>query len=378
MKLVISVKLLERIILIYPVLLGLIYMFNIQPFFITAPYFFLILLILLLKLALKKKVYFHKGRLTNILLSFILLLVSLINFSSVRYSLPIMFTVFILVFQLYVYSANNQIDKNANNQVRKFFFIYVGFSFFFLFFLGFSNMEVGNRFKGFTGSPTTYSAIVAIIFILLDTKNAFSKKKRIFLYLFVLFLVCLTKTRLVILFLLMYPVIIFSINKFKLSYSFVYLFLFGLFFFVYPLYEWVAEHYPNIAASRYEGGKDTSFGLRNYLYILIERDFYSGTNWQMLFGKGNESSRIIVEKLFNSDLFPHNDYIRIINDWGLFGGGVFFVLLYRISKVNLTTLMISIMYLLLFYSNMIFNLFLVSLLILSSVQSTKFDKKRSR
>ena len=86
----------------------------------------------------------------------------------------------------------------------------------------------------------------------------------------------------------------------------------------------------------------------------------------MLFGKGNEYSRLLVKDILNKDLFPHNDFYRIIIDWGFLGSLVFFVYVYRIAKQNTASLMISILYLILFYSNMIFNLFIISILILVS------------
>src|SRR5690606_14632303 len=105
---------------------------------------------------------------------------------------------------------------------------------------------------------------------------------------------------------------------------------------------------------------------------ILQTDFLNGSIWEMLFGKGNEYSRLLVYERFSQDLFPHNDFIRIIIDWGIIGGGAFFYFLYRLSKRNLTALFISILYMILFYSNMIFNLYIISILIIISLeQKTK-------
>ena len=153
--------------------------------------------------------------------------------------------------------------------------------------------------------------------------------KRILLYGLVFFLVYITKTRLILLFLIVYPLIYFSIKRLKISYGFIYIIFFLTLFFVYPVYEIIAEYFPNLIASRYEGEKDTSFGLRNYLFRIVENDFYSGNITEILFGKGNENSRIVIADLFKSDLMPHNDYLRVVNDWGIFGGLVFFIFIYK-------------------------------------------------
>lgn len=249
--------------------------------------------------------------------------------------------------------------------------VYIALSVFFLVFLDFSNMEIGDRFKGFTGSPTTYSAFLVIIYLLIDTNLKAVNLKRIILFLIVFVFVYLSKTRLLILFMLIYPVLTFIINKKGLRYSTVYLVFFLILFFMYPIYSLVIDYFPELITLRYEDGRDASFGLRNYLYLEIEAEFYRGNYLELFFGKGNEYSRLYIEKIMEQDIYPHNDFLRILNDWGLFGSIVFFIYLYRISKKNITTLMISLSYLILFYSNMIFNLFIISILILTSFQNTQ-------
>src|SRR5690606_35699011 len=146
----------------------------------------------------------------------------------------------------------------------------------------------------------------------------------------------------------------------------IFVIFYSVLFFVYPLYSVVIEYLPEIVTLRYEDARDASFGLRMRLYRLIEQDFYNSNYWDLLFGKGNEYSRLLEESEIGQDILPHNDFFRILDDWGLLGAILFFVFLYRIAKRNITSLMLSLCYLVIFYSNMVFNLFVVSILMLSS------------
>lgn len=294
---------------------------------------------------------------------------SLINFSSLRYSLPIFFSFYIFIFQLYIFFIPN---VSFSKTTVFYLFAYVVLSVVFYSLFDFTFMEIGERFNGFTGSPTTYAAIMAIIYILADRYLNHNFYTRLLLYLVIFILVLLSKTRLVLLFMIVYPVLFYIINKKAYSYSVVFVGTFLVLYFVYPIYTIIADIFPELITMRYDDNRDASFGLRIYLYNILQTDFLNGSIWEMLFGKGNEYSRLLVYERFSQDLFPHNDFIRIIIDWGIIGGGAFFYFLYRLSKRNLTALFISILYLILFYSNMIFNLYIISILIIISLeQKTK-------
>src|SRR5690606_21416958 len=175
--------------------------------------------------------------------------------------------------------------------------------------------------------------------------------------------------------LIIYPVLFYFINKKKFTYSSVFIVAFLILFFVYPIYTIVVDVFPELVTMRYEDKRDASFGLRNHLYNLVQTDFQKGSLWELLFGKGNEHSRLLIHDVYSMDLFPHNDFIRVLNDWGIVGGGVFFIYLLRLAKNNIVVLMVSILYMILFYSNMIFNLFIISILILVSLDhDTKISK----
>ncbi|MFD2563563.1 O-antigen ligase family protein [Aquimarina rubra] len=195
------------------------------------------------------------------------------------------------------------------------------------------------------------------------------------IYVVVLYLVYLTKTRLILLFLLVYPLLRVLMNYkkwFTIKRVFVIFLMTTLF--IYFLYTRVTEWFPSLVTLRYENSQDSSFNLRFYLYSLIEDNFING-NWiERMLGKGNEFSRNFIRAKFDHDLMPHNDYIRILNDWGVVGFLLFIYFFYKIGTKNKNTLFVSLVFMLLFYSNMIFNLFMISILIIQYFNNGDSDE----
>ena len=363
MKLKFGYNTIISLIFLYPILLGVIFFFGINPFAITAPYFFFLLLVFLLRVFSDPELRLGKEHLINILLLISLTLIICLNFSSVRYSMPILFAFFCLSLHLYLAVFNPLPTKNKGIILSRFLYIYLALSCGFLL-LDHAHMEVGSRYMGFTGSPTTYAGILSTIYILWDLGQSKVTSKRIIIFFLIVLFVFLSKTRLVLIFMALSPLLLFFIRFKTLNYSWVFLIFFAILFFLYPLYDIVVERFPQLVTIRYEDARDASFGLRHFLYQLISDDFNSGTTMQVLFGNGNEMSRLLVIDETGKDLFPHNDFVRLIYDWGIIGAILFSIFLYRISTKNIFTLMISLLYLILFYSNMVFNLFLISILII--------------
>lgn len=363
MKLKFGYNTIISLIFLYPILLGVIFFFGITPFAITAPYFFFLLLAFLIRVFSEPELRLGKEHLINILLLISLTLITCLNFSSVRYSMPILFAFFCLSLYLYLTVFNPLPPQNKGIILSRFLYIYLALSCGFLL-LGHAHMEVGDRYIGFTGSPTTYAGILSTIYILWDLGQSKMTPKRIIIFFLAVLFVFLSKTRLVLIFIVLYPLLLFFIRYKTLNYSWVFVVFFGVLFFLYPLYDIVIERFPQLVTIRYDDARDASFGLRHFLYQLVSENFNSGSTMQMLFGRGNEMSRLLVINEIDKDLFPHNDFIRLIYDWGIVGAMLFYVFLYRISTKNIYTLMISLLYLILFYSNMVFNLFLISILII--------------
>ena len=262
-----NVDLLEKITFLYPVILGFIYLFNIEPFFITAPYFFFTLIIIIILMIYKEKLIIKKK--INILIVFFIVIISIINFSSTRYSLPVLFTIYIFIFQLFISSSNKADEKFSKKNFLFYFITYVSFSFVFLIAFDFSFIAVSNRFNGFVGSPTVYSAFMIISYILVDLKFKNSNWKRLLMYAIVFIFTLLSKTRLTLAFIIAYPFILYIVNTNKIKKQYIFLIIFGTLFFIYPVYELIVSYYPEMVVSRYKGGRDTSFALRNYLSSLM-------------------------------------------------------------------------------------------------------------
>lgn len=358
------------LILLYPIVLGAIFLFNYVPFAVTAPYFALIFILVLLPLILEKRIQISKEYFNNILLLILIQIFVVFNFNSVRYSMPI-FAIFCCL-SLFVYlSMLESRTSFLNNKIlSNFLLFYCILSFLFLG-LTHTHMVVGDRYMGFTGSPTTFSGIISSLFILWDLSRKRTFLKRLFVYGVVLLFVFLSKTRLLIIFMILYPFLIFIIRARAMNYSSVFVIVFIVLFFLYPIYDLVVQKFPQMITLRYQDARDASYGLRYNLYQIVSTDFFSGDFLQKLFGKGNEYSRLLVMENKGIDIFPHNDFIRLINDLGIAASSLFFVFLYRIARKNLITLMVSLIYIILFYSNMVFNLFLISILIISYFYDNK-------
>jgi hypothetical protein len=222
-----------------------------------------------------------------------------------------------------------------------------------------------DRFTGFIGSPTIYSGFLVSIFIIASFKNRMGSLKFIILFLITLFLVYLTKTRLLIILMILYPILrLLNLNRMWATRKFYFLIFYFVTLLIYPLYSLVIAFFPSLVSLRYEGKEDSSFSLRIYLYEELKEVYLNGSITEKLFGRGNEYSRIYVDKIMEADLMPHNDFIRLMIDWGAIGLLVFSIILYKIAIKNDLCLYLALVYMVLFYSNTVFNLFLISLLFL--------------
>lgn len=368
MRLRINYNFLSSAVLLYPLLLGVIYAFDFVPFFITAPYFFGTLVLLIAVLWPQRKLGFARTELVNLLILLTLLIISFFNFSSLRFSLPILFSLYLFFYYLYLAAIDRGRGTYEHHLLRKFYLIYILVSFFFLLLLPHAHMEIGDRFTGFTGSPTTFSAFLAAVFVILDGRKKSLSFERIGLYMITLVLVYLSKTRLILVFLLAYPILIFLLRAKGVRKSFLFMTFFTVLFFLYEVYGLIIDYFPGLITIRYEDARDASFGLRYHLYQVVKEAFYQGQWHEIFLGRGNEEARLLVHEDIGFDIFPHNDFLRLLYDWGVLGGSLYFIFLYRIAKRNQTALFLSLLYLILFYSNLVFNLFLVSLLLLSALK----------
>lgn len=357
-KNLVTVNTILLVVLLYPITSFFPNLFGQPAFFLTTPYFFLLMAFLVFIILLNGKF----STLNNIKLITFMLGVAIYNFTTFRYSLPIFFILYILVLNI----ALNSLPRWAINKrmFQSIFYIYIVISIPFIFLA--QGWDENGRFLGFIGSPTIYAGIMTIGYALVAKQWKLKTYKFVVLTLIVFCFVILSKTRLLLIFIGIFPLLKYLLSRnLWLNKKRVFLIFLITAISVYPLYDRMTDLFPYLVTIRYdEGSKDKSLGLRLYLNNVVYEDYKSGTVTQKLLGKGNEHSRNLVQNIFKFDIMPHNDFWRLLNDWGLLGLILFLVFLYRMSTVNKNVLYVSLIYILLFYSNMVFNTFIISILII--------------
>lgn len=344
-------------ILLYPIVLSIYPFIGENLFSITAPYFFGLLLFLVLVISIKNKVTLF--RLLPIVS--LLIIISLYNFSSFRYSLPLFFVFYIFI--LLSFTRDSKLGQINMGMVFSFLYTYIFLSIPFIFLE--SAWDDTQRFKGFVGSPTVYAGILTTVYVVSSINLRIKSYSFLLLTTVVFFLIYLSKTRLILVFIILYPFLLYAVReKSWISLKKMFFIFFVTSLSIYPLYEQAVKTFPSLVSLRYDDNRDASYGLRYFLYSKMKEVYFSGDLKEKLIGRGNEFSRAYVKSLLGRDLMPHNDFLRILVDWGAIGLLLFMLLFYKLSTKDTTTLFISLVYLLLFYSNMVFNLFLISLLII--------------
>ncbi len=371
MKIRLDYKLFFHLVMIYPFLLAVVTVLGKEPFFITAPYFTIILSLLLFTTLFSQRLSLTRWELLQLFLLFLLIVVAGYNFSTLRYSLPILFSCYVFTLQLFLSKYKASVHYTDFKYFKQYLFFYLGLSLFFII-IPITPSQRIFRFEGFLGSPTVYSAFLVLLFILAEP--SFKKNRNKIIWYGVVFLfVLLSKTRLVLLLMVVLPVLYVFIDKWRLSLKKIFVSVFLVLFFLYPAYSIVIEYFPNLVTIRYEKGNDRSYDLRFYLYTITQEDFLKQDIKEKLLGQGNEHSRLLIQRRLKEDIYPHNDFVRILNDWGIVGFMIFFLIVFRYGTRSKIALLVAIMYLIQFYSNLVFNLFLISILISVSTLSYRND-----
>jgi O-antigen ligase len=162
------------------------------------------------------------------------------------------------------------------------------------------------------------------------------------------------------------PIVVFLLEKGLLSKKKMVLVSLAIFFFVYPLYQLLLDFdfIKQFLLGRYGGGRDASFGMRYYLYIKSLELIQEASLNEFLFGQGSETARLYILELTKEDSYSHNDFLRLIIDFGLIFTVLYLALIMRIAiKTNLTVV-IFILYLSSFYHNMVFDFYTISCLVI--------------
>ncbi|MES2680263.1 MAG: hypothetical protein V4635_10275 [Bacteroidota bacterium] len=309
----------------------------------------------------KKPVAVLKKNSINLALLGLILLIIGINTDDLRYSKPLLF--FIYVINFYLLSLTLVFRENYK-VVRYVFLFFSLLSFLFLFKP--DRYMLDHRYFSFLLSPTVYSVYAEVVLILF-LYQVKSTKKRIFIFLIAGFFIFITKTRLNLFFYISIPFLLYYFENFKASRGkilLVYIFCLNM---LYPIYTYLVTFdfgKATLVSTRYENGHDSSFGLRNYLNSLTYDEFLYKTDLsEKLFGKGTEQARKKIIEKIKFDLFTHNDFIRFAYDFGIICTILFLLFLYRITAGHYISFIMLLLYLFSFYHNMIYDFFLISLVI---------------
>lgn len=348
------------LILLYPFFYASSYIaFNINYAFSLYYFIPLTLVFFVLNMGKKSLAILKENRVNLTLLCLITVLV-IVNTDDLRYSKPLLFFTYILNFYLLSLTI---VFKENRNLIRYTFLLFALLSVLYL--LKSDRYLDGDRYFSFLISPTVYSVYSEVILILYlyQVKDL---RKRMVIFLIAGFFIFITKTRLNLFFYASIPFLLYYFENYRISrwkILLVYIFCLNM---LYPIYTYLVTFdfgKTALVSTRYEDGRDSSFGLRNYLNNITYQEYIYETDLtEKLFGKGTEQARKMIIKKLKYDLFTHNDFIRFTYDFGLICALLFIVFLYRVSLKNYISFILLLLYFFAFYHNMIYDFFMISLL----------------
>lgn len=290
-----------------------------------------------------------------------------------RYTKPSLF-LFVILTTLLIVKLGRISLSNRSTILSVWLFIFLSF----LLILDSSKYTYDGRFFSFLLTPTVLS-VNATAFLALFFGVSKSKILRLILVILFLLLVLLTKTRINLLAILLIPLLFFLFERNLYSKrSILWLFML-IFVFVYPIYQYIldAGYFKSFLMMRYSDGRDASFGMRYYLHSL-SFDLFIKADWmEKLFGQGSEFSRLYILNLTGEDSYSHNDFLRLLIDFGAVFTVLFVGIMARIALKSRLSTVLFILYLSSFYHNMVFDFFLPSLIILFS-DSESITEQRTR
>jgi hypothetical protein len=253
--------------------------------------------------------------------------------------------------------------------------VYIHFFLLFLFILSglllfdSSKFSMGeqNRFLGFSISPTVFAVVIEAVMIL-GLAVVKSRSRRMLIISCTFLFVVLSKTRLnLILFLFVpfVPILERRSNSFRMFILIAFLLFLSL---IYPLYDFLlqTEIFSGVLGSRYQDGRDASFGLRNALFTLGINILLESSIFQLLFGHGAEFSRLAIMEAYGLDLKIHNDFIVLLIDYGLLFTFYFLFKIVQIGAKNSYSFLAVVLYFISFYHNMVLSLFLLLIIFYAS------------
>lgn len=360
----IALALLSLIILAYPLFYSVPYIFEQVGYLFEGIYFvslnYVFLIVVLALLTIRRGHIAEPAHRRDLL---VLLAMTLLVAASTRGTdqlNPLSFFVFALTF-FYLVSSSGLAMVRERVVFAVLFCAYVLLSGVF-YFQG-TRVDLG-RFTGFAISATTYSIFMAgaLVAALYTIDNPLL---RVGAYLAALPFIWISQTRSTLVFALALPFLMYLVRRlwrFRLA---VFLAAGLVIHLGYPLLEMLAARQSDdLVAARYEGGMDTSLMVRRVLFDMLSDELASGTPEEIALGRSAEHSRQLVKREIGFDLLPHHDLLRLLVDFGVLGTLIYIAFVYRIASRNRAAFVMSLLYMVSFYHNMIYSRFLMGLILL--------------
>lgn len=301
---------------------------------------------------------FHATRLKlaglSFLMTFLIWMFQFTNFADVR---PYFFVITLFLISIFA----SQRDGIFNEFALRFYpLVFIALSVISLF-LPWAYIDNGERYKGFSLSPTHYSvyALCAVVFCLQFINNNIIK---VLYVLIISYFIYRSETRLALavlaLIFLFYYFKKISLMLRRVA-AFVIIAAFSLSYLIYSL----ITKYTNFFTIRYSGGEDKSYEARTIIQGHVLDAWQNSSLEQYIFGHGAESARNMLIEIYGYDIMPHNDFLKLLYDFGFIGFAFFILAVYKYGKKNLMALSLLSIYISAFYHNMAYSFFAISMMI---------------
>jgi len=309
----------------------------------------LVLMMIFLAALCESKFVLKHGNLSILVLMLLLMFISGVSLLEIRYSFPVAFFLTSAIFLV----VSDSLPEEFNRKWIA--FVSVFYAVFCLYLLTLT-APADDRFSGFSDSATTFTVFITFITIVTIFQQS-SKLLSIAIYCATVYLIILSETRLNLAFILLLPFLVFFASKRRMRIIILVMAVLALNL-TYPLYSYLMKT-TDIISYRYEGSFDPSFVTRNHFQNIVLNSWSNASFPEKLFGQGTEYSRLLILQADGEDYLPHNDFLRLLNDHGIVGFAIFMMLIILLGVRNKTTFCLTLLYLLSFYHNMVFNFFLL-------------------
>ncbi|TVR77516.1 MAG: hypothetical protein EA412_10880 [Chitinophagaceae bacterium] len=316
-------------------------------------------LIMLMIVEVRRNIYYDKLSI-YIILFFVFVIISGVILSSYN---PAIFILFALV----LYTVAGSVWSKESDLIFNSFFEYLAVILITALLI-LSLVTEYDRFSGFSVSATTLSIYLLIIYVVLVVD-----KPKIYALLFglpVVYLLLISQTRSALVLFLVIVLLSMGYGERKhMKKLFIVTVL--LLSFVYPIYGALSALTDSGIMLRDGDLQDGSFITRYWLTMYIFEDYLQSNIFHILFGLGAEQSRSLVMDYYGYDVHVHNDFLRLLYDFGVIGSMIYIFILYKIAIKNRLTYILIIIYLFSFFHNMIYDVYQLCILLIFAQQRSR-------